>query len=525
MTPPAAFGLRSALGYLSLAAILSLTPVDSSAAWADEPEAVVSACLEEALAQELAARLGHWPSAEQTAPGPPDVSGLAAERPIDLGMNWGVDRLICPSYWPPLYPEKTLDELCRADYFSSPWLGAQPGENRLAVARDELARLHQSARERRRRLPWAVAYAYLHRDTRDWAPDTMWALLGERKYLTAEVLTDVLVPVVLRVLPDSLTQVESAPGLVPIDVRVFTNASFDSPASTERMLLEAAARGLKGVAIADRTRTDGAQKAERDAARLKAQGRLPRDFLVIRGQTVYTQSGSVLALFADRPIPEDMTMERTIGCIHAAGGLAYLIHPAVPGGPERLARMDFDGYLIQPGMFEMFRTLLLLNDPHYANRAALAGSSSLHSGTVGLPYTLVEAEEVSAPAIKQALRERRASASGGLYLPWMTAASYPPVARFSRFLSGYFGIHAFAERRVARWIGADNVMVSTSWDEEIRSMIGIGGLPGGLRDLFSGTSPLQGWPRVKSVEVEYSWFRVGYERETRTAFLRAHVCW
>jgi hypothetical protein len=265
--------------------------------------------------------------------------------------------------------------------------------------------------------------------------------------------------------------------------------------------------------------------AARTARSLKRLGKLPVDFEVLPAEVVETTAGAVLALFAEDVIPSGMTMRKTLEQIHRAGGLAYLIHPGTPGAPQRLRELDFDGYMIQPGVFETYRLGPLLTDPALADKPGIAGSGSLYSATSGLPYTVVSAAGGSVEAIRSALTRRQFYAAPAVYLPFMTAASFAPVARFAGFLDNWYRLHSFAQQHLARWIGADCVTLTTSWDDELRDMMDLAGLPRGIHDLWDGTSPLRDWPRLGCITAEYSWWRVGYDSETETAFVGAVARW
>ena len=228
--------------------------------------------------------------------------------PITLGWDGGTSALYCPHFLPKLYPGKNLDQMCREDFFTSPWLFQTPTQNPFVTERDELQRLWDDADVRRKRLPWALAFAALNRDCDDWESAAVIGLLRPTKYLRDEVVADAIVGPVYPRLPASLGQVSVQPGEVAVDVRVQTNTSYDSVACTERLLLSAAERGMKSVVVCDRARVDGAQAAERAAERLKREGRLPAEFRVLPGQLVEATAGSVLALFASDVIPGGMTL-------------------------------------------------------------------------------------------------------------------------------------------------------------------------------------------------------------------------
>lgn len=460
----------------------------------------------------------------------PDLFGIgfgqyAEQSPIDQAYRFGTSPMYCPSFLPELYPGLNLGQMCEDEFYSSPRLLQRNAYNPFDLAREEFEKLARDEVKRNQRLALAAAYAYLHRDCDEWATDTLLAMLARSRFIRDEVVVDALADLALPMLPQNLVTATPPEGQIAVDLRALSNVSYDSVASIERTIKVAAKRGIKAMAIADRSSIHGWQKAQRVAARLKQERQIPEDFLIITGQVIYTHLGPVLALFTTDFVPDNMTMERTLALIRDEDGLAFLLHPGVAGGPERLLKFDFDGYVLQPRMFEMFRVLSLINDPRYAGRVAITASNAEFSGTAGLPYTLIETDEVSPEGIKRAIRGGKAYAAGDLYLPWMTLASYPPVSKVSRVLNSYFTVHQCAETWVARAIGADSLSLSTSWDNEIRTMMGIAGMPGGISDIIEGASPLTRLPRIRVIAAEYSVFRIGYDTGRDEGFVTATLAW
>lgn len=489
-----------------------------------EEETILSPALTRSIQEEVHNALS-LPPAKGPTRQMPDLSALALETPLDLGWEGGTSELFFPRFRPALHPERNLDQLCGREFFTSRWMLQTDTTNPMVNARDELRLLKADPNERRRRAPWVALYALLHRGTDEWAADTVLATLKPGRYMREEVFADVAAGPLLRHLPPSLTGAATEEGFVPVDLRVFSNVSYDCAASLERSLTAAAKRGVRAVVVADRSRVDGAQLAGRVAARLKGEGKLPADFTVLPGQIVDTTAGEVLALFPRDIIPRGMTLRKAVDQIHHDGGLAYLVHPGFPGAPERLHKLDFDGYMLQPGVFEAYRITPLVGDPTLADKPAIAGSNALYGETAGLPFTAVGTTQVSGPAIKEALQKRRLYPAAGLYLPWMTAASFDPVARFAGLLDRFHQVHRFAEVHVARWIGADCLTLTTNWDDEIRSIMDMSGIPGGIRRLAQGTSPLREGPRLQTIAAEYSYWRIGYDRPSNTVFLGAVAAW
>ena len=447
------------------------------------------------------------------------------QYPIDLGYQGRAIPEFCPGYLPEQYPGKSLDEFCYQSYTTSPWLRQQGWANPFQIAEEEVAAWNDNRRGRWQRAALAAVYAARNRDGAQVAGDIISALLGRQRHLSTELMMDVVIPQITQILPDYLTEVTTEPGQTAIDLWVETATSFDSASCTQDMLLTAAQRGLQAVVIADRNRLDGAQRAQRIAQHLQVQGRLPPDFQVIVGEQIQTLSGGVLALFIKWRVPEQMTMKTTLDMIHKQGGLAILVHPGAPGGPRLLREMPFDGYLIQPGLFEMFRTLNILYDPTLAHKPALYASSSPYAAGVGLPYSIIETDDTSPKSLQTALSEGRAYAAGGLHLPWMALATLRPVGTVESILNRFFVWHDAIEGKLCEGLGADNVSIQTTWDRELQGWMGLDRLPEGIHRLANRTSPLLEFPHLTTVALEYSHFQLYYNRPQKKVGLTGRYIW
>ena len=102
------------------------------------------------------------------------------------------------------------------------------------------------------------------------------------------------------------------------DLHCHTSASFDSLSRPQAVLRAAAERGLTHLAITDHDRIDAALAA-RDAA--------PDGLTVIVGQEVKTQTGDLIALYIEKPIPAGLPASAAAAAIRGAGGLVGLAHP------------------------------------------------------------------------------------------------------------------------------------------------------------------------------------------------------
>ena len=183
------------------------------------------------------------------------------------------------------------------------------------------------------------------------------------------------------------------------------------------MLLEqAAAVGLDAVAVTDHD----AIHASHDAAALA-----PEYGLVgIPGMEVTTAAGHVLALGVEEPIPAGLSFDETLEHVHEQDGLAIVPHPfqksrhgvAPHVTGEQLAGVD---------AVEVYNSRLLTGR---ANRKAdrfatahglpkTAGSDAHIAEMVGQAVTEVDADEPTAEAILDAVREGRTSVVGQK-TPW-----------------------------------------------------------------------------------------------------------
>ena len=105
------------------------------------------------------------------------------------------------------------------------------------------------------------------------------------------------------------------------DVHMHTNYS-DGTGSVEEVLRFAEIyTPLDVIAITDHDTIDGALRA-RDLAT-----RHSYPFEIIVGEEISTREGHMLALFLEKRVPPDLSIERSIELVHAQGGLAIIAHP------------------------------------------------------------------------------------------------------------------------------------------------------------------------------------------------------
>lgn len=134
------------------------------------------------------------------------------------------------------------------------------------------------------------------------------------------------------------------PGEVAVDLHIHTCYSPDSASNIAEILLTAARRGFAAIAVTDHDTVAGAWMAVWEAQRLKRQGLLPPDFVVIPGQEISTVEGHILGLFIHETIPALLPAKQAIDLIHAQNGLAVAAHPgSIKGiGYARVKNLPLD---------------------------------------------------------------------------------------------------------------------------------------------------------------------------------------
>lgn len=202
---------------------------------------------------------------------------------------------------------------------------------------------------------------------------------------------------------------------IKLDLHVHSERSPDGIMTIEEIVSLAKAKGLNGAAICDH-----------DLALLGA----PEydGFLIIPGIEVSTQFGHLLGLFLTGPV-ETKDFFEAAEAIHAQGGLAVLAHPF---------EHSRDGSRLAPAV-PLLDGVEVWNSRadrkiHDANRLAASfaqvcrlrpfGGSDAHCPReVGNGFTTVEAEAPTLDAVKAALLEGNAQASGCRSRAWYAARS------------------------------------------------------------------------------------------------------
>ena len=430
--------------------------------------------------------------------------------------------LFCPHYHQPWFPEDDISK-CTPCFLRSPDLRQDGWANPYLIFRQRVQQLDDSRTERWRTALATAAYAAINRQA---APeDIAWSGLMRQRFVRADVAATLAVRMAERFLPPELTTITAAPSEIPVDLRVYTRATWRSAASPRQLLLQAAHRGLRAVAVADKNTTFGWQEAEIEAWHLKQAGLLAPDFRVIPAQTVETGAGPVVVLFARNRLPDGMTAAEVIREAHQQGGVALLAYPAEPGRRRALRRLQFDGYLLQLRPFDLWRTVQIMSDPSLSHCPALYASSSPVAAAVGLPYSTILCDTTGLSAMARAMRQRNAYAASPMPLALIKVVTSGTIASLEEAIDRYFRL----EDTVLEWLGgrlgADFVSVRTSWDDHVRGMMDLLHLPAEVRDLLDGSSDLLRTPTVTGVDVEWGAVGLRYRRHPSRVFLQMALTW
>ncbi len=199
-----------------------------------------------------------------------------------------------------------------------------------------------------------------------------------------------------------------------IDLHVHTCYSGDCATLLEEVISYSKRKGLNGVAITDHNTVEGALKL----LKMKNTG-----LLIIPGIEVSTKRGHILGINITTQIPKGLDADETVDRIHEAGGIAVAAHPSDVfkkgiGLDESMGSLNLDAIeVINSSSLPFFLTTYLSGK--LAERLHLpktAGSDSHLPETIGLAYTIIEAES-RVEDIIQRLRKGMNTITGGP-IPW-----------------------------------------------------------------------------------------------------------
>lgn len=196
-----------------------------------------------------------------------------------------------------------------------------------------------------------------------------------------------------------------------IDLHVHTCYSPDGITTLKQVVAFAKRRGLDGVAITDHGTVAGALRLSKT-----------KGFIVIPGVEIETSHGHLLALNVTEPIPSKLNHAEIIERVHEEGGIAVACHPIailrMGWNPRTLERLDLDAIeVINSATFPFaFSTRLSRNLAVHFNLPQTAGSDSHIPETIGMAYTLIDAD-TETDEIIEAIR-RGATVPQGRGKPW-----------------------------------------------------------------------------------------------------------
>ena len=204
--------------------------------------------------------------------------------------------------------------------------------------------------------------------------------------------------------------------MLSVDPHTHSAASYDGRDDVELLLKQAAIVGLDAIAVTDHDEIE---------ASLEAVDRAPEhDLVAIPGMEVSSADGHVLALGVEERLPPERPFAETVEAIHDAGGIAVVPHPFQEARSGVLANISRDELAIADAI-EVYNSRLLTGRSNrqarrFAERRGLpmTGGSDAHiCEMVGQAFTRVDATELTADAILEAISEGRTTVEGKR-TPW-----------------------------------------------------------------------------------------------------------
>ncbi|TYL37054.1 phosphoesterase [Natronococcus pandeyae] len=204
--------------------------------------------------------------------------------------------------------------------------------------------------------------------------------------------------------------------MLSVELHVHSSLSYDGRDSIDLILEQAEAVGLDAIAVTDHDEISASLEAAERASDYGLVG--------IPAIEISSKAGHILGLGVEEAIPPGLSYEETLEEIHSQGGLAVIPHPFQQSRHGVTARISRDE-LTKGDAIEVYNSRLLTGR---ANRQAerfassrglpmTAGSDAHISEMVGQAVTRVDADERSADAILEAIREGKTSVEGKR-TPW-----------------------------------------------------------------------------------------------------------
>jgi len=201
-----------------------------------------------------------------------------------------------------------------------------------------------------------------------------------------------------------------------VELHAHSARSHDGRDPVDLLLEQAAGVGLDALVVTDHDAIDASIEAAEKAA--------DYDLIGIVGMEVTSAVGHILALGIDDLVPSGLSYDETLDRIHEQGGIAVVPHP-FQKSRHGVAPHVTDDQLANADALEVYNSRLFTGR---SNRQAetfaverglpmTAGSDAHISELVGQAVTEVGADEASAEAILDAIREGRTSVIGHR-TPW-----------------------------------------------------------------------------------------------------------
>ncbi|MFB6232936.1 MAG: CehA/McbA family metallohydrolase [Haloarculaceae archaeon] len=204
--------------------------------------------------------------------------------------------------------------------------------------------------------------------------------------------------------------------MLRVELHAHSARSHDGRDPVDLLLEQAAGVGLDALAVTDHDAIEGSLEAAGKAADYGLVG--------IVGMEVTSAVGHILALGIDDLVPSGLSYDETLDRIHEQGGIAVVPHP-FQKSRHGVAPHVSDDQLASADALEVYNSRLFTGR---SNRQAetfaverglpmTAGSDAHISELIGQAVTEVGADEASAEAILDAIREGRTSVIGHR-TPW-----------------------------------------------------------------------------------------------------------
>lgn len=337
----------------------------------------------------------------------------------------------------------------------------------------------------------------------------------------------------LNVVYDSVNDERAAviDGWVNFDGHVHTGRSHDGGDSYEAVLAAAAARGLGAVAITDHNQFDFARIAE-TARRMKADGRLPRDFIVVPGEEISSADGHILAYFISRRIEPGMSAGETIRAIHEQGGIAVAPHPSGSGGVgmSYAKALPFDGVEVMSAANVLPMGLLrdkAAADGEIKGKFVMASSDAHAAKGVGVMFTRVAVSDNTEAGLRSGFMAGRTRPviENRSYNAYYRAIGSPAMRAVYWPLLNYVRTKGDLLNLVARLLYLDRVSLMTTWEHVVFRMADGVFLPSEALRLSRGSSDLQSPLQIRSAAVTKGPMRVAYEQYDLLGYSRTTPMW